>query len=108
MRSVTCGDGRSVLPTSIASGSPAEARGGVVGVDGYWGRSEGVAGAPRKVQGELIALSPSLLPICKKMGPTGLFPLFCRCGSLNGLVLSPGLRGGLRKVEERSEEAWEC
>ena len=104
MGSVTCGDGRSVLPTPVGSGSPVEAWGDVAGVGDCWGRSEGVAGAPTKVQGELIALSPSLLPICRKWVQLAFFLSFAgvalsglRWFSL-GFVEVPGMwRRGLRR-----------
>ena len=75
-----------MLPTSVGSGSPAEARGGTTGVADCWGGSAAVAGALRKLRGELIALTLPLLPICRN-GST--VPFF----SLLQVWLSQGLGG---------------
>ena len=47
MKSLTYGEGRSVLLTSIGSGSPTEGRSGAAGSYGCWGRSTRVTGGPK-------------------------------------------------------------
>ena len=88
MGSVTCGDGRSVLPTSVGSSNPAEARGGAAVSCGCWRRSARVAGVARNLRSELIALTPSLLSF-EENGSNWLF------SPLLQMWLSQGFDGSL-------------
>ena len=49
MRSVTCVDGRSMLPMSVGFGNPAEGRGDAVSVEGSTRQSTRVVGVARKL-----------------------------------------------------------
>ena len=58
MASITCKDGRSVLPTYVGFDSPAEARGGAAEDDGGVARSGGIADVVREVRNQSKACFP--------------------------------------------------
>ena len=60
INSITCEDGRSMLPSSVGFGSPVVSRGGAADVGGGVRRSKGVVGDLVEVWSRSVALLPAL------------------------------------------------
>ena len=98
MRSVTCDDGRTVLPTLVGSGSPAEGRDGAAVSCSCWGRSVRVVGDPAEVRSQPEVGFAAQNLVFGFWVTWEIWVLSSNCVTLLGYESSLWVGGGLRKM----------